>query len=100
MKGTQPDFTSYSKRRGQQPEWQRNRQKYNLQYPMNRDADDAEREQDQPHERIGDQRQQSQRPADDKQNAPEEESEHGRPPCFLIHDTAEAYEKFPGLRAS
>lgn len=58
---------------------------------MDRDADDAEWEQDQPHEWVSDQRQQCQRPADYEKDAPEEESEHGKtPPCFLVDDTAEA----------
>jgi hypothetical protein len=72
--------TSDSKRRGEKPERQSDRKKYNLEHTVYRNAHNAERQKEQPHERIGDQCYQRQRPAKTKQEAPEQECEHGRPP--------------------
>lgn len=49
---------------------------------MDCDADDAEWEQEQPDERVGYQRQQGQGPANDEEDAPEDESKHRKPPCL------------------
>lgn len=53
---------------------------------VERDADEAERQRDQPHERPQDQRKQGQRPAQDQQDEPADEGENDGSP--------------PGLRAS
>lgn len=72
--------------RGQQAEWERDREKNNLQHAMDRDADDAKRQQKQPDERIRDESEHRQRPAKNKQNAPQKESEHIETsfPCLRI----------------
>ena len=46
------------------------------QHTTNRDTDQAKRKEENPDEGIQEQRQQSQRPADDQQNAPEQEFRH------------------------
>lgn len=58
-------------------------QKYGFQQLKERvesDADQAERQRDQPHEWPQDQREQGQRPADDQQDEPTDESEDGCAP--------------------
>ena len=62
---------------GQQAEGQRDRQEYDFEHAVNGDADDSERKQDQPDEGIGDQGQKGERPAEDEEDAPEQECEHG-----------------------
>src|SRR5712692_10065693 len=62
--------------RSQQAERERDREIDDFQNAMHRHAYDAEREQEQPHERVGDQCQERERPAEDEQDAPEKQSEH------------------------
>ena len=49
---------------------------YHLEHPVNRHADDPERDQKDPDERVDDQRQQGDRPADHEQDAPQQEFRH------------------------
>jgi hypothetical protein len=84
------------KRRCQQAEGQRDGKKDYLQNAVDSDSDNAEGEEQQPHEWIGDQRQQGEGPAEYEEDAPEQECEHGRASLsFLIKDTEEGERKFP-----
>ena len=69
--------------RCQQAEGQGDGQEDDLQDAVNGDAEDAEREQYQPDEGVGNQGEQGQRPAEDEKNAPEQESEQGEASFFL-----------------
>jgi hypothetical protein len=48
------------------------------------DPNQPEWQQQKPHDGIEDQGQQSQRPAENEEKAPEQESEHGRPPYAYL----------------
>src|SRR6266478_6861321 len=85
------------KGRGQQTKRQRNGEVDDLQHPVQGDPEDAKWQQQQPDEWIGNQRQQSQRPAQHKQNAPQEESEHGETSVSSWLDTRDSRRKFPWI---
>ena len=72
---------------GEETERQRDRQIDHFKHAVDGDADDPERQQKQPDERIGNESQQRKRPAQNEQNAPEQEGEHVRPP-YLRNDTS------------
>src|SRR5580700_3679166 len=73
------DFrTLDAKRGGQQAEGEGDGEEDEFQDAVDGDAYDAEREQDQPDEGIRNQREQGQGPAEDEEDAPEQEREHGR----------------------
>jgi hypothetical protein len=69
--------SSNAERSGQQAEGQGDGQEYDFEDAMDGDADDAEGKQDQPDEGIGDQGHKCERPAEDEEDAPEQECEHG-----------------------
>jgi hypothetical protein len=62
---------------GQQAEGERDGQIDHLKDPVNGDADNAEREQQKPNQRIRNQGQERERPAKYKQKAPKQECKHG-----------------------
>jgi len=65
---------------------------------VNRNPQNAERQKHQPHQGIGNQGEQSNWPANKKENAPEEESDHGKASeCFLVDFTKFAAKKFPAV---
>src|SRR5712692_9657601 len=58
-------------------------------------AQQAERQEQQPNDRIKDQRQKGQRPAEDEEYAPEQEAQHQNPPAILFNrNTQEPSRKF------
>jgi hypothetical protein len=63
-------------RSAQNPHWEEEERPKKRQNAVHRDAYDPERQQDQPHEWIRNQRQQRNRPAKYQQQAPQEESSH------------------------
>ena len=63
-------------RTAQHPDWQHHDAADHPEHAVNRDTHDAERQQQEPHDRVEDQRQQRQRPADHEQEAPEKKSSH------------------------
>jgi hypothetical protein len=71
---------------GKEPERQGDGEEDNFQHAVNGNADDAERQQEQPHEWIGDQSDERQGPANAEQEAPEEKCEHVRPSfaCMIL----------------
>src|SRR5580704_1939765 len=89
--------SSDSKGSGQQAERQRDGEEDELQKSVDCYADDAERQQEQPDEWIGDQSQKCERPAEYEEHAPEQECEHGRrPPSFVLdYCTLRIGRKFP-----
>src|SRR5258706_7466106 len=62
--------------RGQQAERKCDREINDLEHPVDRDAEDTERQLQEPDERIGDERQKGQGPAEYEENAPQKECEH------------------------
>src|SRR5437879_13482231 len=66
-----------TKGRGQQTKRQRNGEVDDFQYSVHCHTQNAKRQQQQPDEWVSNQRQESQRPAQHKKNAPQEEGEHG-----------------------
>src|ERR1700751_888231 len=82
---------------GQQAEGERDTEIDNFQHAVNRDAYDAEREQQQPYERVCDQSQERQGPAQDEEDAPEQECEHGGD--LLLNDSTSGVRgKFRGAK--
>src|SRR5438876_6868925 len=70
-------WTSNPERRAQQPGWQHDYSPNQRQRAMDRNPNQPEGQQENPHKWVEHQRQQRHWPADDKKNAPEKESEHG-----------------------
>lgn len=62
------------------PRRQENNRTQQFKNAANRDSHDPKRQQNQPHNRIKNQRQKRQRPADHKQQAPKQERQHHSPP--------------------
>jgi hypothetical protein len=62
---------------GQQAEWQRDGEVDDFQHSVDGNAYDAKWEQKKPDEGIGDERKQGQGPAQNEEDAPEQEREHG-----------------------
>jgi len=64
-------------RSGKETEWQSDGEEDHFENSVDSDSDDTEGQKDQPYKWIGDERQKSKRPAENEQNAPEQEGEHG-----------------------
>src|SRR5215472_11985734 len=85
------------KRRGQQAEGQGDGEVNDFQNAMYRNSDNAERQQQEPNEGIGDQGQNRERPAEYEQNAPEQEGKHAQASCTMIRP-AGSKGSAPGVR--
>src|SRR5512136_712652 len=66
-------------RTSQNPHWKEEQRAEQRKYPMHCNAHEPERQREQPHNRIQDQGQQSQRPAQHQQDAPKKKSSHDSP---------------------
>ena len=80
------------KRRGQQAEGQGDGHVNDFQNAMHRNSDNAKRQQHKPKERVGNEGQNSERPAEYEKNAPEQECKH----CARLpeNDTAGRFKMF------
>src|SRR5579871_1015435 len=74
----------------QQSHRQEENRSYQRQHALHGDADDAERQEQQPNKGIKHEREQRQRPAEEEQQAPEQESEHGHHSLHLLLRTSAA----------
>src|SRR5882762_11966993 len=81
----------------QQPDWQIEDRAQQAENAVNRNPYNAERDGEQPNNRVQHERQQRQRPAQDEQDAPQQKSGHSPPPLLTTLKTAE---KFRASRSS
>src|ERR1700686_5663574 len=81
---TPPSKSRAPKGRAQQSKWEHNGSYAQRQHPVDRDPQNAKWQQEQPYERICNQRQERHWPAQHKQHAPQKERDHMNAPNSTI----------------